>query len=160
MNAPSKVAPESPAGLAYGSAQWEEAYHQADEAAWCETDSRENGGELASVVAGLRDDEAGSDEGLLFAAITVAGGLAEEFDCAFLTAVLKCYDEQASTSLATRAASYVMKRWPDFPLQEIRDPEWFAIRHALEDDERSATDPATDLPYVFNIKALVQAHNG
>ncbi|MEU3979697.1 hypothetical protein AB0F77_06215 [Streptomyces sp. NPDC026672] len=72
-------------GLKYTEAEWREALEIAEENEFDEIDSRERGGELAAVVADMyHEDVVGRDEVKLYAAITVAGGRAKEWDREFL----------------------------------------------------------------------------
>ncbi|MFB7311788.1 MULTISPECIES: hypothetical protein [unclassified Streptomyces] len=71
--------------LTYTEAEWREALEIAEENDFDEIDSRERGGELAAVVADMyHEDVVGQDEVKLYAAITVAGGRAKEWDREFL----------------------------------------------------------------------------
>lgn len=141
--------------LNYGGDDWREALNQAEDALFCEIDSRENGGELAGVVSELRNDEAGNDEGLMFAAITVAEKLRPEFDRTFLTRVIKAYDEETSEDLEERAAGFILGRWPDFPIEYTRNLEAFAVEYALKGNERAADDGDDGLPFVFDVSELL-----
>ncbi|WP_181786139.1 hypothetical protein [Streptomyces phytophilus] len=143
-------------GARYPEADWREAYRAAEEKDFDVTDSREQSGELAGVVAELREDEAENDEGLLWAAITVASNLVEGFDRDFLSHVITSRDEEAEQGLANRARGYVIARWPDFPIQEISDLDRFAARYALHEHERVAEDELQFL-FVFNLADLTAA---
>ncbi|MEU7156004.1 hypothetical protein AB0A98_06105 [Streptomyces chrestomyceticus] len=89
----------------YGTQQWREAFCAAEDNAFCDIDSREKAGELAGDVCELRVDEADADEGLVFAAITVAGGLRGELDRNFLARVIKAYDEEKTTWRLSRSST-------------------------------------------------------
>ncbi|MEO3852581.1 hypothetical protein ABGB09_34020 [Streptomyces sp. B8F3] len=141
------------AGSTYPEADWHEAYRAAEEKEFDVTDSREQSGELAGVVAELREDEAENDEGLLWAAITVASNLTEKFNRDFLSRVITSRDEEAERGLASRARGYVIARWPDFPIQEIADLDRFGAKYALHEHERVAEDESQFL-FLFNLADL------
>ncbi|MFV0135566.1 hypothetical protein ACLGIH_20480 [Streptomyces sp. HMX87] len=141
--------------LTYSGDDWREALNKAGDAEFCEIDSREKGGELAGVVSELYNDEAGSDEGLVFAAITVAEKLRPEFDRDFLTRVIKTYDEETTGRLVERAIGFIQGRWPDFPINFTRNLEQFAVEYALRHEERAADDGTSGPMCVFNVAELL-----
>ncbi|MFC4498462.1 MULTISPECIES: hypothetical protein [Streptomyces] len=145
--------------LTYTKADWREALERAAELSFCEIDSAEQGGYLAGVVASLYEDEADKDDDRLYAAITVAGGLAVEFGPEFLTTVLRGHDDNSGKGLKERAKAYVEQQWPDFPFEEIGHPDGFAARHTLKPHERWASSEEGDdgYVYVFNVSALVKS---
>lgn len=140
--------------LTYTEEDWREAYNRAEEKEFDVLDSREQGGELAGVVAELHEDEASNDEGLLFAAVTVAGSLAEEYSRDFLSRVIKSWDEPAERGLADRAYGYILGRWPDFPIEDVNDLTCFGAKHALQAHERVADDGASGW-FLFNVSELI-----
>ncbi|MGW3273605.1 hypothetical protein ACWDFH_19345 [Streptomyces kronopolitis] len=140
-------------GPTHPEADWRAAYRGAEEKYFDVTDARERRGELAGVVAELREDVAENDEGLLWAAITVAGELAEEFDRDFLARAITSRDEEAEGGLADRARGYVIARWPDFPVEEIADLDRFGAKYALHQHERVAEDESEFL-FLFNVAEL------
>lgn len=141
--------------LTYSGDDWREALNQAEDAEFCGIDSREKGGELAGVVSELYDDEADSDEGLLFAAITVAEKLRPEFDRGFLAQVIKNYDKETTGRLEERAVGFIQGRWPDFPIEFTRNLEQFAAEYALRPEERAADDGSSGPLCVFNVAELL-----
>ncbi|MEU0214043.1 hypothetical protein ABZ281_02600 [Streptomyces sp. NPDC006265] len=146
-------------GIRYSAEEWREALNRAGDLSFCEIDSREQAGELAGVTASLYEDEAEKDEDRLYAAITVAGGLAEEFDQDFLTAVLRGHDNNAGKGLAERAKTFVEQKWPGFPFEEIEHPDRFAARHTLQKHERWASSQEGDYDgfvFVFDVSELAQ----
>ncbi|MFF7415668.1 hypothetical protein [Streptomyces lydicus] len=140
-------------GALYAEERWAEAFNAAELHEFCPIDSREREGQLASVVAELREDAAENDEGLLLAAILVAGGLAERFNREFLTRVIESRDEEAEKGLPDRARDYVIARWPDFPVEEIGDLSMFGAKYALHEHERVANDGHGFL-FVFDVSEL------
>ncbi|MEV7952973.1 hypothetical protein [Streptomyces sp. NPDC088141] len=142
-------------GLPYSHEEWAEAYNRADDHGFDEIDAREGAGELAAVVAELLTEGAvGNDEGKLWAAITVAGGLAEEFDREFLVRLLNAYDETATERLKNRAERYIHAHWPSFPIEEIADLDEFGAKYALDAHERASDDGASGVLFVFNVTEL------
>ncbi|WP_328749373.1 MULTISPECIES: hypothetical protein [unclassified Streptomyces] len=140
--------------LKYTGEDWEAAFNQADDAEFCEIDSRESAGELAGVVAELHGAEAGNDEGLLYAAITVARSLAEEFDRDLLGTVLNGHN-QDHEGMEQRATGYILAKWPGFPIEEIGDLFTFGTKYALREYERVADDGSTGFRYVFNVSKVL-----
>jgi len=140
----------------YSGTQWHDALDDATTHEFCEIDSRERAGELAGVVAEMyTEDEIRGDEGKFYAAITVAAGLAEEFDREFLTRVLLGNTQELEDSMEKRAIKYIEEKWPGFPVREVRYLSGFAMRHALKDHERSAYDGGSVLMYVFDVSELL-----
>ncbi|MEV7870166.1 hypothetical protein AB0P17_29665 [Streptomyces sp. NPDC088124] len=142
-------------GLMYSAEDWREAFNSADDAGFCEIDSRETGGELAGVISELRADEAGNDEGLVFAAITVAEKLRPEFGRDFLAYVIRAYDEETTGRLEERAIGFILGRWPGFPIEYTYMLEQFAVTYALRPEERAADDGSGGPAYVFNVSELL-----
>ncbi|MFF8283283.1 hypothetical protein ACF06W_11240 [Streptomyces albus] len=142
-------------GETFSGGQWAEAFCAAEEYEFCPIDAYEHAGGLAGVLASLREGEAENDEGLLYAAITVAGGLVEEFDRDFLARVIACRDEEGEKGLADRARGYVIARWPDFPVEEIADLHRFGAKHALHVHERTVEDNA-GFTFLFDITPLTE----
>lgn len=140
--------------LKYNRNDWREAWQAADDMAFDVIDSQERAGYLAGVLAVLCEDEANNNEGLLYAAITVAGDLAQEFDRDFLSRVVKSWDEEAENDLADRARGYILGRWPDFPVEDIDDLTRFGSKHTLQAHERVADDGASGYWFVFNLSEL------
>lgn len=149
---------EKTQGIRYSAEEWHEALDRAGDLSFCPIDSQEQAGPLAGVTASLYEDEADKDEDRLYAAITVAGGLADEFDEDFLTAVLRGHDDNDGKGLSERAKIYVEEKWPDFPFDEIRHPDGFAARHTLAEHERWASSQEggyDGFVYVFNVADLI-----
>ncbi|MFD9868524.1 hypothetical protein ACFXI8_27145 [Streptomyces niveus] len=144
-------------GLTYSAADWREALSWAEEYEFCDTDSREKGGELAGVVSELRNAEGNYDEGLVFAAITVAEKLRPEFDRDFIAQVIGTYDEEKTGRLEERAIGFIQGRWPDFPIEYTRNLEQFAVEYALTPNERVADDGTNGPACLFDITKLLPA---
>jgi hypothetical protein len=141
--------------LKFSAADWREAYDRAEEKEFDVIDSREQRGELAGVVAELREEEGGNDESLVLAAITVAGGLAEEYDRDFLARVIQSWDEEAEKGMADRARGYILARWPDFPIEDIDDLERFGAKHAVQAHERVGHDDEYGCWFLFDVSKLM-----
>ncbi|WP_405824205.1 hypothetical protein OG705_29125 [Streptomyces sp. NBC_00838] len=144
-------------GLTYSAADWREALSRAEDNEFCDTDSLERGGELAGVVSELCNAEGNYDEGLVFAAITVAERLRPEFDRDFLAKVIGTYDEEKTGRLEERAIGFIQERWPDFPVEYTRNLEQFAIEYALKPHERAADDGTNGPACLFDITELLPA---
>ncbi|MGW6604831.1 hypothetical protein [Streptomyces sp. NPDC055036] len=143
--------------LTYTADDWREALNKADDAEFCEIDSREYGGELAGVVSELYRDEANSDESLVFAAIAVAEELRPKFDRNFLAKVIGAYDEEKTGRLEDRAIGFILGRWPGFPIKYTRNLEQFAAEHALTPNERVADDGTSGPLCLFDVTKLLPA---
>ncbi|KOT51136.1 MULTISPECIES: hypothetical protein [Streptomyces] len=142
----------------YSGGKWREALNAAEDHEFCDIDSRVKKGELAGVVCDLRADEAGSDEGLVFAAITVAEKLRGEFDRDFLARVIRAYDEEKTGRLEERAIGFIKGCWPNFPIEYTRSLEAFAVEYALTPNERVADDGTSGPVYLFDVTELLPAN--
>ncbi|MFE7114931.1 hypothetical protein ACFU99_05835 [Streptomyces sp. NPDC057654] len=139
--------------LTYSGDEWREAYDRAEEYEFDTIDSREQGGELPGVVAELCEDETGHDEGLLYAAITVASDLAESYTRSFLLSVIRRWDEQAEIGVPDRVLGYVAGHRLDSPVDGVADLTAI-VGDTLQAHERLAHDGASGCWFLFNVTGL------
>ncbi|MFJ5725815.1 hypothetical protein [Streptomyces sp. NPDC093149] len=129
----------------YGTQQWREAIEAAESADWDKIDASEQGGELARVVAELyRNDNVDQDEGLLHAAITIAGRESDIFNQEFLEKVVASYTGNAENNPEKVAMDHIQENWPGFPTEAV-DLVSFADEYVFGENELFAEDGAGTL---------------
>ncbi|MFC9505477.1 hypothetical protein [Streptomyces sp. NPDC057002] len=136
-------------GMNFSARDWQDAYGAAEENGFDEIDARENGGELAAVVASFyTHDKVGQDEGILYAAIQVLSQKTTEWVPEYLETVLNSYDGESEDDLKKVATDYIEEQWPGFPVGTVPDLESFARTYAIPESRVfSPSQPGGTLHY-------------